>query len=295
MTIRKAVIPVAGLGTRFLPSTLTIPKVMIPVVDKPPIHFCVEEAARAGIDHVIFVTSQGQESVPTYFKRRPDLETSMANGGKHELAESLREIANLADISVVTQEKQLGLGHAVLMAKKMVGSQPFAVFLPDNLILSESSVIRNMIEISDSNHGSMVIALKKVRPTEVSSYGIAKLGVQNDRISDILELVEKPSKETSPSNLAVTGRYILSHKIFTAIENSTPGALGEIQLTDAITSLLEDIPCLGYEFPGIHFDVGTPVGMLKASLHIGLNRDDLKSEFREWLDSYINDTDLKSQ
>lgn len=294
MTITKAVIPVAGLGTRFLPSTLTIPKVMIPVVDKPPIHFCVEEASRAGIDHVIFVASQGQESVPTYFKRRTDLEISVANRGNQELSKSLREISDLADISVVTQEKQLGLGHAVLMAKEMVGNEPFAVFLPDNLILGESSIIRNMIEISDSNNGSMVIALKKVKPTEVSSYGIVKLGLKNDRISNILGLVEKPSKELSPSNLAVIGRYILSHKIFTAIENSTPGALGEIQLTDAIASLLGDIPCLGYEFPDLHFDVGTPIGMLKASIHMGLNRNDLKDEFREWLSSYLSDTDLKS-
>ena len=141
----------------------------------------------------------------------------------------------------------------------------------------------------------MVIALKKVKRPEVSNYGVAKLGVKHDRVSDILGLVEKPSRESSPSNLAVIGRYILSHKIFTAIENSTPGALGEIQLTDAIASLLGDIPCLGYEFPDMHFDVGTPIGMLKASLHIGLNRNALRSEYRDWRDIYIIDTDLKSQ
>ena len=295
MKIRKAVIPVAGLGTRFLPSTLTIPKVMIPVVDKPPIHFCVEEAARAGIDHVIFVTSEGQESVPAYFERRSDLETSVANRGNQELSKTLRGISDLADISVVTQEKQLGLGHAVLMAKEMVGSEPFAVFLPDNLILGATSTIGDMIEISDSNHENMVLALKEVQPTEVSNYGIAKIGGKNDRVSEIIGLVEKPSQESSPSNLAVIGRYILSNKIFTAIENLSPGALGEIQLTDAIGSLLGDIPCLGYEFPEIHFDVGIPIGMLKASFHIGLHREDLRNELREWISSYISDIDLESQ
>jgi UTP--glucose-1-phosphate uridylyltransferase len=288
MRVKKAVIPVAGLGTRFLPSTLTIPKVMIPVVDKPSIHFCVEEAAAAGIDHVIFVTSKGQDSISAYFEKQPDLEIATSRRGNQELADSLQKISELADISVVTQNKQLGLGHAVLMAKNQVGHENFAVFLPDDLILGQSSTIHEMVNISQTNSPSMVIALKQVQLDMVSNYGIAKLGKTDEVLSEIKSLVEKPSQATSPSNFAVIGRYILNVEIFDALEKVSPGALGEIQLTDAIESLIGDIPCLGYEFPGLHFDVGVPLGMLKASVHLALRRPDLKEDFLKWLSAELS-------
>ena len=282
MIVRKAIIPVAGLGTRFLPATLTIPKVMIPVIDKPPVHFCVEEASLAGIDHTIFVVSAGQESIAKYFDRRSDLESTLVKRGNKELAKTIRSISQMSDVSVVVQKKQLGLGHAILTAENTVGNNPFAVFLPDDLILDKSPTIGQMIAISEMNEG-MVIALKRVPDDEVSQLGVAEIRNTKKRISEIVGLVEKPSLETAPSNLAVIGRYVLTKEIFDSIRTLTPGALGEIQLTDGIARLLGKIPCSGYEFVGEHFDVGVPLGMLKASVYIGLRRRDLKSKFAQWI------------
>ena len=282
MTVQKALIPVAGLGTRFLPATLATPKVMIPVIDKPPVHFCVEEASLAGIDHTVLVVSPGQESIAQYFNRRLDLESALVQRGKDELAQTISLISQMSDVSVVVQEKQLGLGHAVLSAEGAIGNNPFAVFLPDDLILSESPTIRQMVDISEKNEG-MVIALKKVPDEDLSQLGVAEVKNTKKRISEIMSLVEKPSIETAPSNLAVIGRYILTKEIFDSIRDLKPGALGEIQLTDGIASLLGKIPCSGYEFEGEHFDVGIPLGMLKASVYMGIRRRDLKSKFTQWI------------
>jgi UTP--glucose-1-phosphate uridylyltransferase len=282
MRVRKAVIPAAGFGTRFLPATRSIPKVMIPVLDKPAIHYAVEEAAQAGIEHIVFVITHDQEATGRYFDRIPELEHALERRGDEDLLEQMIEISEMAEISYVYQKQQLGLGHAVLTARAAVGDEPFAVFLPDDLILNDRPTIGRMIDIFDER-GGCVIAVKEVPDAQVGSLGIVDPRPMGDNLSEILGLVEKPSLEDAPSNLAIIGRYVLTPQVFDEIEGATPGALGEIQLTDAIAALLSTQKAYAYRFPGVHFDVGTPEGLLKASVYAALQRDELPDGFREWL------------
>ena len=282
MRVRKAVIPAAGFGTRFLTATRSIPKVMIPVLDKPAIHYAVEEAAQAGIEHIVFVITHDQEATGRYFDRIPELEHALERRGDEDLLEQMIEISEMAEISYVYQKQQLGLGHAVLTARAAVGDEPFAVFLPDDLILNDRPTIGRMIDIFDER-GGCVIAVKEVPDAQVGSLGIVDPRPMGDNLSEILGLVEKPSLEDAPSNLAIIGRYVLTPQVFDEIEGATPGALGEIQLTDAIAASLSTQKAYAYRFPGVHFDVGTPVGLLKASVYAALERDDLRDELREWL------------
>ena len=285
MGVTKAVIPVAGLGTRFLPATLTIPKSMIPVLDKPPIHHCVKEASSAGIDHVVFIVSKGQESVAKYFKKQPTLERILKSRNQISLLESIQEISTLADISVVIQENQSGLGDAVLRSEEIIGDNPFAVFLPDDLIFSNTSTIKSMIDIHNET-GGMVIALKHVLKEQIPNLGIANI-TNNDKFIKIKQVIEKPALKDAPSDLAIIGRYVLTPNIFQAIKASPHGALGEIQLTDAIQKLISSVPCNGYKFPGEHFDVGIPMGMLKASIYESLRNRETSSELKKWLNEIL--------
>lgn len=271
MKISKAVIPVAGLGTRFLPGSISIPKSMIPVFDRPPIHFCVEEASKAGIDHIVIVASEGQHAVLKYFEERPDLEKAVSDKKNFEMLSLLQEISKMADISVVIQKEQLGLGHAILQAQSSLGNHPFAVLLPDDLILNDDPTIGGMCSVSEQTEG-MVVAIRQVSKESIPNLGIVELGQDYGRTVEILSMIEKPSLESAPSNMAIVGRYILPAEIFENIRNTSPGSLGEIQLTDSMTALLKTTACTGYRFPGAHFDVGTPLGMLEASLHIGMTR-----------------------
>ena len=285
MEVTKAVIPVAGLGTRFLPATLTVPKSMIPVLDKPPIHYCVKEASLSGIDHVVFIVSKGQESIAKYFNNRKDLEMILESRNQKSILKTIQEISQFADISVVVQETQSGLGDAVLKSEKIIGKTPFAVFLPDDLIFNKTPTIKSMIDIHKKTSG-MVIALKPVSDKQIPYLGIADVKMKNDLIS-INKVIEKPSLENAPSNLAIIGRYILTPNIFESIRRSPTGALGEIQLTDAIDGLISSTACTGYQFPGDHFDVGVPIGMLKASIHTALNNKDMSTDLREWLNEIL--------
>ena len=267
MRISKAIIPVAGLGTRFLPVSISVPKAMIPVFDRPPIHFSVQEASESGIDHIILDASEGQESILKYFDKRPDLEEAVTNRKNPEMLELLREIPDMADISVVIQKEQLGLGHAILQARKTIGEQDFAILLPDDLILSNRPTIGEMCSIAEETN-NMVLAVREVEEEAVPNLGIFNQGNDFGNTVEVLGMVEKPSLETAPSNMAIIGRYVLPAEIFEAIQNTPPGSLGEIQLTDGIIALLNTFDCTGYKFTGTHFDVGTPFGMLNASLHI---------------------------
>ncbi|MED5429012.1 MAG: UTP--glucose-1-phosphate uridylyltransferase [Chloroflexota bacterium] len=267
MRISKAIIPVAGLGTRFLPVSISVPKAMIPVFDRPPIHFSVQEASESGIDHITLVASEGQESILKYFDKRPDLEEAVTNRKNPEMLELLREIPDMADISVVIQKEQLGLGHAILQARKTIGEQDFAILLPDDLILSNRPTIGEMCSIAEETN-NMVLAVREVEEEAVPNLGIVNQGNDFGNTVEVLGMVEKPSLETAPSNMAIIGRYVLPAEIFEAIQNTPPGSLGEIQLTDGIIALLNTFDCTGYKFTGTHFDVGTPFGMLNASLHI---------------------------
>jgi UTP--glucose-1-phosphate uridylyltransferase len=286
MSVRKAVIPVAGYGTRFLPATRSIPKMMIPVLDRPAIHFAVEEAARAGIEHVVFVTSPGQEAVSRYFDRIPDLEQALELKGDERALEQMLEISDMVETSTVVQEQPLGLGHAVLIAREAVGNEPFAVFLPDDLIWSDSPTISAMIELF-SRYGSSVVAVNEVSDEVVSTKGVIAPVAIDERVSRVEAMVEKPAREEAPSRLAIIGRYVLTPDVFDALERVQPGALGEIQLTDAIAMLLPTHKAYAYEFPGTYFDLGTPLGLLKASIHVALQNEDLSQELREWISGVL--------
>lgn len=282
MKIHSAVIPAAGFGTRLLPATKSIPKVMLPIVDRPAIHLCVEEAVKAGIERIIFVLSPGQESVIEYFRGSPDVERVLAQRGEFDLLRAVREIADMADFSFVYQEERLGLGHAVLMARNLVDNEPFAVLLPDDLMWSDRPAIGEMMKLHDA-YESSVLAVTEVPKAEVHMSGIIDAMPVSDGVSRVIGIVEKPDPADAPSNLAITGRYVLTPEVFDAIQELQPGAGGEIQLTDAIAMVLPTQAVYAYHFPGVHIDVGTPLGLIKASVHAAMRRPDMAGELRAWL------------
>lgn len=284
MKVRKAVIPVAGFGTRFLPATKTIPKVMIPVYDRPSIHYVVQEAVCSGIEEIIIVISDGQETVMRYFDRHVELEEILEQNGEEVLLDQMRNISGMAKIEFVCQKERLGLGHAVLTAKPLIGSEPFAVLLPDDLIFANSPTIGSMQQIFNE-YSSSVIAVKRVPNELIASLGIIDFNVIDDSICKIVGMIEKPDLEKAPSDSAVIGRYILTPEIFDVIDVIEPGALGEIQLTDAIVELLNSQDVYGYRFPGINFDVGTPLGLLKASLYSAMHTNNISHDVTDWLNN----------
>ena len=284
MTVKKAVIPVAGFGTRFLPATLAVPKNALPVFDTPSIHYCVEEAARAGVEEVVFVMSQNQDAIPRYFERRRDLERALEARGGGAALELARRIGEMAKITRVTQTEQRGLGHAVLTAREAVGDEPFAVFLPDDVIWADEPTIGGMIDAYERT-GAFAVAVREASDEEIPNLGIVDVGSDDSQTAPILGMVEKPRLEDAPSNLAIVGRYVLGPEIFDALADAPPGALGEIQLTDGIAACLDAPGARAYRFEGEHHDVGTPLGMLKASISEALRREGLADDLREWLAS----------
>jgi UTP--glucose-1-phosphate uridylyltransferase len=287
MKIRKAVIPAAGFGTRFLPVTRTIPKVMLPVLNEPAIQFSVREAADAGIEHIVFVISRGQEATNDYFHSVPALENTLKRRANTELLNEMREISSLVETSFVYQDEQLGLGHAVLMAKDEIGHEPFAVFLPDDIFYGDSPAIANLT-CAFSKYQSSVIAVKQVPDESVPSLGIIDPEPLDGSVYRINGMVEKPRLEDAPSNLAIVGRYVLTPEVFHALENVRPGAISEIQLTDAIETVRYEQGAYAYKIAHDHFDVGTPLGMLKASVYTALKREDMAAELKEWLKSTLD-------
>ena len=282
MRVRKAIIPVAGFGTRFLPATKAVPKNVLPVFDRPSIHFCVEEAVDAGIDEIVLVVSKNQEAIPRYFEPWPELEAALEGRGNFAKAEEIRRISSLATITCVTQVEQNGLGHAVLITREAIGDEPFAVFLPDDIIWSARPTIGAMIEVWERT-GGFVIAVKRVPDEAIPNLGIVSIEPGSDVDHRLTGMVEKPPLSEAPSNLAIIGRYVLGPEIFDTLARVQPGALNEIQLTDGIAAHLESPGVYGHEFSGEHFDVGTPLGMLKAAVVAGLRREDVGAELRSWL------------
>ena len=282
MRVHKAVIPVAGFGTRFLPVSKAVPKNVLPVFDRPSIHFCVEEAVDAGIEEIVLVVSKNQEAIPRYFEPWPELEAALVGRGNSAALEETRRISSLAEIRCVTQTEQKGLGHAVLMTREAVGNEPFAVFLPDDIIWSARPTIGAMIEVWELT-GSFVLAVKRVPDEAIPNLGIVSIERGADTNHRLVGMVEKPPLAEAPSNLAIIGRYVLGPEIFETLENVRPGALGEIQLTDAIAAHIDTDGVYGHEFAGEHFDVGTPLGMVKASVAAGLRRENVGRELRSWL------------
>ncbi len=282
--IRKAVFPAAGLGTRFLPATKAQPKEMLPIVDKPIIQYGVEEAVAAGIDQIIVVTGRDKRAIVDHFDISFELEHYLKDRGKTRELQLVRKISDLVDITYIHQKEPLGLGHAVLMAKDVVGNEPFAVFLADDIIRSHTPAIKQMMDVFGPRQAS-VLALQQVEPDQVSRYGIVKVGKSDGRIHEVVDMVEKPDPDKAASNLAILGRYILKPSIFGILETTREGVGGEIQLTDAIRTLAQQEQVLGLEFEGTYYDVGTVSGFLKTSIAFALERPGLREELLGYLDS----------
>ena len=280
MEIRKAVIPAAGVGSRFLPVTKSVPKELLPILDKPMIQYVVEEAVEAGIEQVIIVISPGKESIASYFQPQPDLDSRLS--GSPELLDKVRQASSLAQVSFVIQEQPLGLGHAVLTARQAVGDEPFVVILPDDIVVHTPGVVAQMTEVS-RRYNAGIIAVEPMPWEVVQNYGVVDAVATEERLHRIRGLVEKPKREDAPSNLTIVGRYILPYQIFDCLERTPPGAKGEIQLTDGLKMLLEREELYAYEFLGTRYDGGTPMGLLRAGLEFALARDDTRNAAKSLL------------
>ncbi|HEY4553071.1 MAG TPA: UTP--glucose-1-phosphate uridylyltransferase GalU [Bacillaceae bacterium] len=280
--IKKAVIPAAGLGTRFLPATKAQPKEMLPIVDKPAIQFVVEEAIQSGIEEIIIVTGRNKRAIEDHFDKSVELEVLLENSGKKEMLDIVQNISNMADIHYVRQKEPLGLGHAVYCARKFIGSQPFAVLLGDDLIDSDVPALAQMIKQFERVK-STVLGCKEVPFSEVSKYGIVDHGLQENEVYSVLGLVEKPAPALAPSTQAIIGRYILTPSIFGMLEKVKPGKNGEIQLTDALSLLLEEERVFSYSLIGKRYDVGDKLGLLQASIDFALKRPDIGEQLAQYI------------
>lgn len=284
MKIRKAVIPVAGLGTRFLPATKTVPKELLPIIDIPSIQYVVQEAVDAGIQEIIFVTGRGKDGIEDHFDEAPELEQILADRGQTATVDMLRRIAEMTEVVSVRQKKPLGLGHAVLCARDLVGDEPFAVMLADDLIDAETPGIRQLVEIFTETDES-VVALMKVPREEVHQYGVIKGTEVKPRLYAVEGTVEKPAAKEAPSQLAIIGRYVLRPEIFSILQSLPPGRGGEIQLTDGLARLVQQRKIFGCEFTGDRYDIGDKFGFVRATVAYALKRKDLKDKLVEYLKS----------
>ena len=287
MRVRKAVFPAAGWGTRFLPATKAQPKEMLPLVDKPVIQYAVEEAVAAGIEQVIIVTSTQKRAIEDHFDLSFELEHLLEDKGEIEKLRMVRHITDLAQIAYVRQKEQLGLGHAILMTKDLIGNEPFAVLLPDDVVISERPCIGQLIHAYEQSHGS-VVAVMQVPRDDSDRYGMVaaettESQLDGGRLRRMTRIVEKPAPAESPSTLAVIGRYVLTPKIFDKLEQTHRGAGGEIQLTDAIEALMQEQSVFAYEFEGVRYDAGTTMGWLRATIDVALQRPDTGPELRAYL------------
>jgi UTP--glucose-1-phosphate uridylyltransferase len=289
MRIKKAVIAAAGLGTRFLPVTKAQPKEMLPMVNKPVIQYSVEEAVACGVELVVIVTSIGKRAIEDYFDRSAELEQVLERKGDTEMADEIHRLSDMVDITYVRQKEQLGLGHALLCAEKIIGEEPFILMLPDDLFEEESLVLKNMIDVYQRYHGS-VIAIKQVSEGEVSRYGIIEAAKLADRIYRITDLVEKPPLAEAPSNLAIMGRYILMPEIFKILGDIPAGRNGEFQLTDGLKRLINTHPIFGYEFEGKRYDAGTPLGWLQANIALAMKDPEIGPKLETYLYDFLQPT-----
>ncbi|MCR8659816.1 UTP--glucose-1-phosphate uridylyltransferase GalU [Paenibacillus endoradicis] len=283
MKIRKAIIPAAGLGTRFLPATKAMPKEMLPIVDKPTIQYIVEEAVAAGIEDIIIVTGKGKRAIEDHFDNSFELEQNLLNKGKLDLLNEVQKSSQMADIHYIRQKEPKGLGHAIWCARKFIGDEPFAVLLGDDIVQSDVPCIRQLMDVYNKEEKS-VIGAQRVPIEEVSRYGIIEYERILDRMYGIKSLVEKPKKDESPSNLAIMGRYILTPRIFEILENQEVGAGGEIQLTDAINTLNTLEKVFAYNFEGNRYDVGEKLGFIKTTIEFALNNSELGPELAIYLE-----------
>jgi UTP--glucose-1-phosphate uridylyltransferase len=288
MKVHKAIIPAAGLGTRFLPATKAQPKEMLPIVDTPTIQFIVEEAIASGIEDIIIVTGRSKRAIEDHFDKSIELEEELKKSKKEELLAQVRDISNMVNIHYIRQKEPRGLGHAIYCAKAFIGNEPFAVLLGDDIVKAEEPCLKQLIRVYDE-YKTTVLGVQQVPQSEVSKYGIVAGRQVDERIFKVNDMVEKPEPSQAPSNIAILGRYIISPSIFTHLENITPGIGGEIQLTDALKSLMHQEAMYAYDFIGKRYDVGNKMGFLQATVEFALEREDLKDEFRTWLKQTVKD------
>ena len=285
--VRKAIIPAAGLGTRFLPATKAMPKEMLPIVDKPTIQYIVEEAIASGIEDIIIVTGKGKRAIEDHFDQAQELEQNLEEKGKLELLDRVRYATNLADIHYIRQKEPKGLGHAVWCARNFIGDEPFAVLLGDDIVQSNTPCLRQLIDQYEETLAS-VIGVQQVSDSETHRYGIIDPSTKEDRRYQVRNFIEKPKPGTAPSNLAIMGRYVLTPEIFRFLEKQQTGAGGEIQLTDAIQNLNEIQRVFAYDFEGQRYDVGEKFGFVKTTLEFALQHEDLRGEMMDYLKNLVN-------
>lgn len=290
MKIRKAIIPAAGLGTRFLPATKAQPKEMLPIVDKPTIQYIIEEAVASGVEDIIIVTGRSKRSIEDHFDRSIELELELEKSQKEDYLEMVREIADMANIHYIRQKQPRGLGHAVLVARQFIGNEPFAVLLGDDVVVSQQPCLKQMMEQFDI-YKSSILGVQTVAREEVSKYGIIAGTQVSDRVYKVDDMVEKPKMEETPSQVAVLGRYIITPEIFDYLETQGVGCGGEIQLTDALKRLAKNQAVYAYDFKGHRYDVGTKTGFLQANIEFALRRNDLRQEMEEYLEKLHGNMD----
>ncbi|MFQ5900112.1 MAG: UTP--glucose-1-phosphate uridylyltransferase GalU [Thermodesulfobacteriota bacterium] len=282
--IRKAVFPAAGVGTRFLPITKAVPKEMLPLIDKPLIQYGVEEAIASGLEEIIIVTGRGKTAIEDHFDTSVELETLLKEKGKNDLLKEMEGLSGLANFTYTRQKRPLGLGDAILRAKNIVNEEPFAVFLGDDIIDADRPVMKQMVEVFE-RYPYTILAVQRVPEEDIHRYGVIKGELIEERVYRVIDMVEKPSMEEAPSNLAIIGRYILSPDIFDALINIKPGKGGEVQITDAILELSRSQHVYAYEFEGDRYDAGDKLGFLKANVSFALKRPDIRDGFREFLNN----------
>ena len=288
MDVRKVVIPAAGLGTRLLPVSKAVPKELFPLVDRPMLHYVVDEALDAGITQIVIVTSQGKDALVDYFEPAPHLEKILEERGEVGSAAAMKRVRTEAEFIFVRQHEPLGLGHAVSTARHAVGDEPFAIVLPDDIIDAPTPVLGQLLATAQQYNGS-VVAVEEVPPERISGYGVIDPEHVAEGVYRVLNMVEKPTQQDAPSNLGIVGRYILTPEVFEALSRVTPGAKGELQLTDGIALLMEKETVYARRFEGVRHDAGNPLGLIKASVSLALKRPDLGPPLRKWLQEILGD------
>ena len=285
-TVKKAIIPAAGLGTRFLPATKSQPKEMLPIVDKPTLQYIIEEAIESGIEEILIITGRSKKSIEDHFDKSVELELELEQKGKIEMLEMVQKISNMVNIHYIRQKEPKGLGHAIYCAKSFIGDEPFAVLLGDDIVDSEIPCLKQLIDIYDE-YKTSVLGVQKVAVEDTNKYGILDVKHIEDRVYKVKDMVEKPNLDEAPSNIAILGRYIITPAIFEILENQKPGKGGEIQLTDALKTLGQQEAIYAYNFEGRRYDVGDKLGFLEATIDFALKRDSLKDGLMEYITNIV--------
>lgn len=287
MTVKKAIIPAAGLGTRFLPATKSQPKEMLPIVDKPTLQYIIEEAISSGIEEILIITGRNKKSIEDHFDKSVELELELEQKGKTEMLDMVRDISNMVNIHYIRQKEPKGLGHAIHCAKSFIGDEPFAILLGDDIVDSEVPCLKQLIDAYDE-YKTTVLGVQEVAREDVNKYGILDVKHIEDRIYKVKDMIEKPSIDEAPSNIAILGRYIITPEIFSILENQEPGKGGEIQLTDALQTLGQREAIYAYNFEGRRYDVGDKIGFLEATIDFALKRDNIRDDLLNYMKSVID-------